>query len=112
MKAEAIGAHPLLVRSGEETVLETEKADFLEQMKNFRPANVRNTAWQLAGHLVDLGFVCFLPRYCFVCRILLGQVGIRQNGQITLATMVETTKSQSTKNSLRGDRPPCSEDGE
>ena len=42
MKAEAIGAHPLLVRSGEETVLETEKADFLEQMKNFRPANVRH----------------------------------------------------------------------
>ena len=55
------------------------------------------------GHLVDLGFVCLLLRYCFVCHILPGQVGIRQNGQITLAT----TKSQTTKNSLRGDRPPC-----
>ena len=26
------------------------------------------------GHLVDLGFICFLTRYCFVCHILLGQV--------------------------------------
>ena len=42
---------------------------------------------------VDLGFVCF-------CTILLGQVGNRQNGQVTLAAMVETTKPQSTKNSL------------
>ena len=40
-----------------------------------------------------IGFVCFCP-------ILLGQVGIRQNGQVTLAAMVETTKPQSTKNSL------------
>ena len=57
-------------------------------------------------YLVDLGFVCFLTRYCFACSILLGMVDIRQNGQITLAAMVETTKSQSTKNSLRGDCPP------
>ena len=51
------------------------------------------------GHLVDIGFVCFLPRYCFVCPILLGQVGIWQNGQITLSAMVETTKSESTNSS-------------
>ena len=63
--------------------------------------------YRVAVHLVDPGFVCFLPRYCFVCPFLLGQVGIRQNGQITLAAMVETTKPESTKNSLRGDRPPC-----
>ena len=56
--------------------------------------------YSMGGNLVDLGFVCFLTRYCFVCHILLGQVGIRQNGQITLAAMVERTKSQSTKNSL------------
>ena len=48
-----------------------------------------------AGHLIDLGFVCFLERYCFVCCILLGQ--------IILVAMVATTKSQSTKNNLRGD---------
>ena len=30
--------------------------------------------YRVAGHLVDLGLVC-----CFVCHILLGQVGIRQN---------------------------------
>ena len=58
------------------------------------------------GHLVDLDFVCFLPTYCFVCPILLGQVGIGQNGQITLAAMVETAKSLSTKTSLHGYRPP------
>ena len=41
MKAETIGVHPLLLRdNGEETALASEKADFLEQMKNFRPANV------------------------------------------------------------------------
>ena len=40
----------------------------------------------MAGHLVDLGFVCFLSTYCFVCPILLEQVGIKQNGQITLGT--------------------------
>ena len=44
-----------------------------------------------SNHVIDLSFVCFLTRYCFVCPILLGQVGIRQNGQITLAAMVETT---------------------
>ena len=42
--------------------------------------------YRVDGHLVDQGFVCF-------GHILLGQVGIRQNGHITLATMVETTKS-------------------
>ena len=64
---------------------------------------------RLAGHLAHLGFVCFLTRYCVVCHILLGQVQVEilQNGQITLAAMVETTKSQSTKNSLQRDRPPC-----
>ena len=41
MKAETIGVHPMLLgNSGEETALASEKADFLEQMKNFRPANV------------------------------------------------------------------------
>ena len=35
--------------------------------------------YRAGGHLVDLGF---LPRYCFVCPILLGQVGIRQVGQM------------------------------
>ena len=52
-------------------------------------------------------FHLFLTGYCFVCPIRLGQVGFRPNGQITLAAMVETTKSQSTKNSLQGDCPPC-----
>ena len=57
---------------------------------------------------LDLDFICFLTRYCFVCHILLGQVEIGQNVQITLAALAETTKSQSKKNSLRGcDRPPC-----
>ena len=59
--------------------------------------------YRVAGHLIDLGFICFLSRHCFVCPTLLGKVGIRQDGQITLAAMaamVETTKSQSTKNSL------------
>ena len=67
----------------------------------------RGLYYRVDGHLADLGFVCFLPWYCFVCPILPGQVGVWQNGQITLAAKVETTKSQSIKNSLRGDRPPC-----
>ena len=46
------------------------------------------------GNPVDLGFVCYLARYCFLCSILLGQVGIRQNGQSTLAAMVETTNQK------------------
>ena len=53
--------------------------------------------YRVAGLLVYLGFECFSLSYCFVCPVLLGQVGIRQNGQITLAAMVETAKSQSTK---------------
>ena len=57
--------------------------------------------YRVSKYIVDLGFICLLPRYCFVCPILLGQVGVGHNGQITLA-MVETTKSQATKNSLRG----------
>ena len=36
--------------------------------------------YRVRRQLSDLSFVCFLPRYCFVCSILLGQVGIRQNG--------------------------------
>ena len=52
-----------------------------------------SVVYRLAGHLVDLGFICFLQRYCFVCPILVLQVGIRQNGQIALAAMVATTKS-------------------
>ena len=63
--------------------------------------------YRVDGHIIGLGVVCFLTRYCFVCHILLGQVRMGQNGQFTLAAMVETTKSQSTKNSLNGDRPPC-----
>ena len=31
-------------------------------------------------------FRFFFPRYCFVCPILLGLVGIRQNGQNTLVS--------------------------
>ena len=61
------------------------------------------------GQLSDLCLVCFLQRYLFVCPILLGQVEIRQNGQMALAAMVETTKSQSTKIVYEvGDRPPGS----
>ena len=59
--------------------------------------------YRVVGHLADLGFVCFLPRYCFVCPILLAQVEIRQKGQITSVTMVEATKSEYTKNSRRVD---------
>ena len=41
MKAETIGRHPIMRRNDmENNVLGAEKADFLEQMKNFRPANV------------------------------------------------------------------------
>ena len=50
------------------------------------------SVYRVDGYLVGLGLVCFLTKYCFVCHILPGQVGIRQNGQITLATMVETNK--------------------
>ena len=50
---------------------------------------------QGGGHLIDLGFVLRLSLHEIV--LCLGQVGIRQNGQITLAAMVETTKSQSKK---------------
>ena len=43
MKAETIGRHPIMRRNDmENNVLGAEKADFLEQMKNFRPANVSN----------------------------------------------------------------------
>ena len=48
----------------------------------------------MGDHLVDLGFVSFLLRHCFVCPILLGQVGIWQNGQIIPVKMVETTSQQ------------------
>ena len=47
--------------------------------------------YRVDSHLVDLGFVCFLLTYCFVGHILLEQVGIGQNGQITLAAMAEKT---------------------
>ena len=57
------------------------------------PWHINIITYRVDGHLVDLGFVCFLTRYCFVCHIPLGQVEIRQNEQITLAAMVETTKS-------------------
>ena len=53
------------------------------------PLENRTHEYRVDGHLLDLGFIWFLARYCFVCPILLGQVGIRQNGQITLAAMVE-----------------------
>ena len=29
--------------------------------------------YRVAGNLIDLGFVCFLPRYCFVCPFCLGR---------------------------------------
>jgi ATP-dependent RNA helicase DDX54/DBP10 len=38
LKAASIGVHPITVR--ESTEVEEERADFLEQMKNFRPVNV------------------------------------------------------------------------
>ena len=41
-----------------------------------------STLYRVGRHVTDLGFVCFLSSYCFVCPILLGQVGIWQNGQI------------------------------
>ena len=54
--------------------------------------------YRIRLQLSDLGFVCFLPKYCFDCFIMFGQVGIRLIGHITLA-MVEKIKSESTKNS-------------
>ena len=52
MKAETIGVHPMLLGNQEETALASEKADFLEQMKNFRPANVTaNYKFQLVNEL-------------------------------------------------------------
>ena len=59
--------------------------------------------YRVFNHVIDLGFICFLQSYWFVCPIMLGQVEIWQNGQITLAAMVETNKSQSTKNNVRHD---------
>ena len=52
--------------------------------------------YRFRRQLSDLDFVsvCFLQRYGFACAILLGQVEIGQNGQITLAKMVETNLSQ------------------
>ena len=70
----------------------------LQGSSSFCPA-----LYRVRHQLSDLGFICFLPRYCFLCPILLGQVGIRQNGQGTWATVVETTKSESTKDSPRVD---------
>ena len=53
-------------------------------------------------------FLLFLTEFvAFVCPIQFGQVGIRQKRQITVAAISETNESQSTKNSLRGDRPLC-----
>ena len=59
MKAETIGVHPMLLGNGEETALASEKADFLEQMKNFRPANVTASykillVYELYIHLLPL----------------------------------------------------------
>ena len=42
------------------------------------------TLYRVRRKLYDLGFVCFLTKYSFVCHILLGQVGIRQNWKIRL----------------------------
>ena len=71
-------------------------------------ASAPSTGWPPVTMWTKVSFVSYRD-IAFVCPILLGQVEIRQNGQMALAAMVETTKSQSTKIVYEvGDRPPCS----
>ena len=64
MKAETIGVHPMLLGNQEETALASEKADFLEQMKNFRPANVTaNYKFQLVNERTSTSSTFYLASF-------------------------------------------------
>ena len=84
---------------------------YMRPTGDFIPART-HCLYRVGHHLADLHRFClfFLSRYCFACHILLGQVGIWQDGQDILAAMVETTKSESTKDSPRGKGHPVETD--
>ncbi len=97
MKAETIGTHPLLVR--ETTEVEQERTNFLEQMKNFRPANVRNLYANLPETIVIKFYPLFRPslRPAILLTALRSGRSCAARGQYTRPPSVDTTSGRRMK---------------